>query len=211
MESGGASGLMAVGCLSRSSTTCHVATPSSSPRWIPKRGFLNADGSWLIKPRFDAARVRDSETAFVRLGGATGVIRVNEQSWIVAPRPGEMCGITNGILSQSEGRRAIFSPNGETWIDAQVDRIGLDLEAGLLPFLKDGKWGMMDTTSTVVIQPIYDQQVSFRPSFRGIAWARHGGRWCPIDRHGLDVAGITCVDRSPLGEGGAYFSCVVEP
>jgi hypothetical protein len=176
-----------------------------------KRGFLKADGSWLIEPRFDAARPRDSETAIVTLDGTTGVIRVKDQSWAVGPRPGVMCDIAYGILSQSEGRRAIFSENGEPWIDAHVDRIGIDLETGLLPFLKDGKWGFMDTAGKVAIQPIYDAQVSFRPSFRGIAWARHDGRWCPIDRHGHDVLGVACVDRSPLGEAAAYFRCVVEP
>jgi hypothetical protein len=176
-----------------------------------KRGFLRADGSWLIEPRFDAAQPRDSETAFVTMDGTTGVIRVKDQSWTVAPRPGVMCDIPHGILSQSEGRRSILSQSGEEWIDARVDRIGIDLETGLLPFLRDGKWGLMDTAGKVAIQPIYDKQVSFRSSFRGIAWANHDGRWCPIDRHGQDVPGIACIERSPSGEGGAYFKCAVEP
>ena len=176
-----------------------------------KRGFLKADGSWLIEPRFDAARPRDSETAFVMTDGTTGVITVKDQSWAVAPRPGVMCDIPYGILSQSEGRRVILSRSGEDWIDARLDRIGIILEAGLLPFLKDGKWGLMDTAGKVAIQPIYDEQVSFRPSFRGIAWAKHDGRWCPIDRQGQDVQGIACIERNPLGSGGAYFKCAVEP
>jgi len=176
-----------------------------------KRGFLNADGSWLIEPRFDAARPRDSETAFVTTDGTTGVIRVKDQSWAVAPRKGVMCDIPYGILSQSEGYRAIFSQSGEEWIDAHVDRIGIDLETGLLPFLKDGKWGLMDTAGKVAIQPNYDEQVSFQPSLRGIAWAKHEGRSCPIDRHGQDVPEIACIERNPLGKGGAYFKCAVEP
>jgi WG containing repeat len=176
-----------------------------------KRGFLNADGSWLIEPRFDAARPRDSETAFATLDGTTGVIRMKDQSWAVAPRPGAMCDIPYGILSQGEGRRAIFSGSGEVWIDAHVERLGIDLETGLLPFLKDGKWGLMDTAGTVAIQPTYDAQVSFRPSSRGVAWAKHDGHWCPIDRQGQDVPGIACIERSPMGEGGGYFKCAVEP
>jgi hypothetical protein len=176
-----------------------------------KRGFLRADGSWLIEPRFDAARPRDSETAFVTMDGQTGVIRVKDQSWAVAPRPGVMCDIPYGILSQSEGLRTILSRSGEEWIDARVDRIGIDLETGLLPFLKDGKWGLMDTAGGVAIQPIHDEQVSFRPSFRGIAWAKHDGRWCPIDRHGQNVPAIDCIERSPMGVAGGYFKCAVEP
>jgi hypothetical protein len=99
------------------------------------------------------------------MDGTTGVIRVRDQSWAVAPRPGAMCDIPYGILSQSEGHRAILSRSGEEWIDARVDRIGIDLETGLLPFLTDGKWGLMDTAGKVAIQPIYGEQVSFRPSF----------------------------------------------
>jgi len=190
--------------LSRSNPVIVAATGA-------KRGFLKADGSWLIEPRFDAARSQDSETAFVTMDGTTGVLRVKDQSWAVAPRPGVMCDIPHGVLSQSEGRRTILSRSGEEWIDAHVDRIGIDLETGLLPFLKDGKWGLMDTAGKVAIQPIYDEQVSFRPTFRGIAWAKHDSRWCPIDRHGQDVPGIACIERSPLGEGGGYFKCAVEP
>ena len=176
-----------------------------------KRGFLKADGSWLIEPRFDAARPRDSETAFVTMDGTAGVIKVRDQSWAVAPRPGVMCEIPYGILSQSEGRRTILSKSGEAWIDADVDRLGIDLEAGLLPFLKNGKWGLMDTAGKVTIQAIYDEQVSFRPSLRGIAWAKHDGRSCPIDRHGQDVPGVACIERSRASEGGGYFRCAVEP
>jgi hypothetical protein len=69
----------------------------------------------------------------------------------------------------------------------------------------------MDPAGKVAIQPIYDGRVSFRPSLRGIAWAKHDGHWCPIDRRGQDVPGIACIERSPLGEGGAYFQCAVEP
>jgi WG containing repeat len=190
--------------LSRSNPIIVAATDA-------KHGLLKADGSWLVEPRFDDARARDSETAFVTMDGTSGVIRVKDQSWAVAPRPGVMCDIPYGILSQSEGRRAIFSRSGAEWIDARVDRLGIDLETGLLPFLRDGKWGLMDTAGKVAILPIYDEQVSFRPSFRGIAWAKHDGRWCPIDRHGQDVPGIACIERSPSGEGGAYFKCAVEP
>lgn len=143
--------------------------------------------------------------------GTTGVIRVKDQSWVVAPRPGAICEIPYGILTQSEGRRSILSRSGEQWIDAHVDRLGIDLETGLLPFLKDGKWGLMDTAGTVAIQPIYDAQVTFRPSFRGIAWVRHDDRSCPIDRRGYDVPGIACIDRGHSGEAASYFKCPVGP
>lgn len=175
-----------------------------------KRGLLKADGSWLIEPRFDAVRLLDSETALVATDGTSGAIRMQDQSWVARPRPGTMCAIPHGILSQSDGHRAILSRNGETWIDAHVDRLGIDLETGLLPFLKDGRWGLMDTAGTVAIQPIYDEQVSFRSSLRGIAWAKRDGRSCPIDRRGQDVPGIPCIQQA-RSESSNYFKCAVEP
>jgi hypothetical protein len=175
-----------------------------------KRGFLKADGSWLIEPRFDAARLIDSETAFVAIEGATGIISLKDQSWVVAPRRAAMCEIPYAVLSQSDGHRAIFARNGRTWIDADVDLLGTDLEAGLLPFLKDGKWGLMDTAGEIAIPPIYDEQVSFRPTLRGIAWTRRDSRSCPIDRHGQDVPGMACIERSRSNESGGYFRCAIE-
>jgi hypothetical protein len=186
-------------------------TPIIVAATAAKRGFLRADGSWLIEPRYDAARPRDSETAFVTLDGTTGVINARDRSWAVAPRPGVMCDIPYGVLSQSEARRSILSRTGAAWIDADVDRLGIDLETGLLPFLKNGKWGLMDTAGKVAIEPIYDEQVSFRPSLRGTAWAKRDGRSCPIDRRGEDVPGLSCIERSRSSEGAGYFACAVEP
>lgn len=176
-----------------------------------KRGFLKADGSWLIEPRFDAARLLDSETALVAIDDTAGAIRLQDQSWVVRPRPGMMCEIPYGLLWQRDGHRAIFSRKGEAWIDADVDRLGLDLESGMLPFLKGGKWGLLDTAGKVAIDAVYDAQVSFRPQFRGIAWAVRDGRSCPIDRHGRAVPGIACIERARLSEAGGYFKCGVEP
>src|SRR5262249_6399383 len=82
-----------------------------------KRGFMRADGRWLIEPKFDAAaRRRDGDTAFVTMAGATGVLRLTDQSWVVPQRPGVMCDIGHAIMSQADGKRAILSPAGETWI-----------------------------------------------------------------------------------------------
>ena len=117
-----------------------------------KRGFMRPDGSWLIKPKFDAARRRDADTAFVTESGATGVLRLSDRSWVVPPRPGAMCDFGGAIVSISDGRRALLSRTGEAWIDIDADRIGLLPEAGLLSFLKDGKWGLIDTAGHMVFE-----------------------------------------------------------
>jgi hypothetical protein len=176
-----------------------------------KRGFMRSDGTWLIEPKFDAARRRDNDTAFVTVSGATGVLRLADQSWVVPQRPGVMCDIGNAIMSQSDGKRAILSRSGETWIDIGAERVGTNLDLGLLTFLKSGKWGLVDTAGQVTVEPQFDEPIYFVPGLRGVAWARRGDRWCAIDRRGRSVPSIACTDADPMGAPSGRFECKVEP
>ncbi len=177
-----------------------------------KRGFMRSDGSWLIEPKFDAAARRgDKETAFVTISGATGVLRLTDQSWIVPPRPGVMCDISHALISEVDGKRAILSRAGETWVDIGTERIGTNLEFGLLTFLKDGKWGLVDTAGQALVEPQFDEPVYFVPKLRGVAWAKRDGHWCAIDRRGRPVPGIACADADPRGGVRSRLVCKVEP
>jgi hypothetical protein len=175
-----------------------------------KRGFLNPDGSWLIEPKFDAAELRDRETAFVTISGATGILRLKDQSWVVPPRPGIMCAIGHAIMLQADGKRAILSPAGETWIDISAERVGIHLDDGLLTFLRNGKWGLVDTAGHVTVDPQFDAPVYFTPALRGVAWAKRDSKWCAIDRHAHTVQGIRCSDADPMPSGLGPFDCKVE-
>jgi hypothetical protein len=176
-----------------------------------KRGFMTSDGSWLIEPNFDAARFRGNDIAFVTVAGATGVLRLSDRSWVVPPRPGVMCDINHAILSQTDGKRVILSRTGETWIDIGAERVGISLDFGLLTFLKNGKWGLVDTAGQIVVEPQFDEPVYFVSKFRGIAWAKRDGNWCAIDRRGSRVSGIPCADTDPAPSLGYRFECKVEP
>jgi hypothetical protein len=177
-----------------------------------KRGFMRSDGSWLIEPKFDAARRRgDDDTGFVTVSGATGVLRLSDQSWLVPPRFGVMCDIDHAIMSQADGKRLILSPNGETWIDIGAERVGINLDLGLLTFLRDRKWGLVDTAGQVMLEPQFDEPVYFMPGLRGVAWAKRDGNWCVIDRRGRSVPGIACADADPTRQPVGRFECKVEP
>jgi hypothetical protein len=177
-----------------------------------KRGFMRSGGSWLIEPKFDAAGLRrDNETAFVTIAGATGVLRLADQSWVVPPRSGVMCDINNTIMSQTDGTRAMLSRTGETWIDIGAERIGVSVDYGLLTFLKNGKWGLVDTAGQIIVGPRFDEPALFSPDLRGVAWAKRDNRWCAIDRRGSVVASIPCVDADPVRRPSGRFECKVEP
>jgi WG containing repeat len=175
-----------------------------------KRGFMRSDGTWPIEPKFDAARRRDDDTAFVTVSGATGVLRLTDQSWVVPLRPGVMCDIGNAIMLKADGKRVILSRTGETWIDIGAERVGITLDFGLLTFLKNGKWGLVDTAGQVIVEPQFDEPVYFLPHLRGVAWAKRDGRWCAIDRRGRLVPSVACTDANPLGPQ-QPFECKVEP
>jgi hypothetical protein len=172
---------------------------------------MRSDGSWLIEPRFDAAKTRDKETGFVTVAGATGVLRLEDQSWVIPPRPGVLCDINNAIMSLNDGKRVILSRTGETWIDIGAERISLSLDVGLLTFRKDGKWGLVDTTGQVMAEPQFHEPVHFLPRLRGIAWAKQDVHWCAIDRRGHLVPGVACADADPAAGAGYRFECKVEP
>jgi hypothetical protein len=172
---------------------------------------MRSDGTWLIEPTFDAARLRDADTAFVTVSGGTGVMRLKDQTWAVAPRTGVLCDIPYAIMSRVDGKRIILSPAGETWIDLDADRIGIGLELGLLTFLRHGKWGLVDTAGQVVVEPQFDELGSFMESLRGIAWAKRNDRWCAIDRRGRTVTSIACTETDPMPGPRGTFPCKVEP
>ncbi|MBR1124025.1 WG repeat-containing protein [Bradyrhizobium lablabi] len=174
-----------------------------------KRGFVRADGSWLIEPKFDAAIIGRDGKAFVTIAGTTGVVRLADQSWIVQPRRGVMCDIGGGLISEVDGKRVVLSPAGETWVDIGAERIGINLDLGLLTFLRDGKWGLVDTSGQVMLEPQFEEPTYFTQ--RGIAWAKRDGRWCAINRRGHPVPGIACADADPLRRPNARFECKVEP
>jgi hypothetical protein len=99
----------------------------------------------------------------------------------------------------------ILSRQGESWVDIEAERMGVNLENGLLTFLKDEKWGLVDTAGQVMVQPAYDEPVVF---LRGLAWAKRDNHSCPIDRHGHDIQGIACTDKrlpKPI-----FFECKIE-
>jgi hypothetical protein len=122
-----------------------------------------------------------------------------------------MCDINYAIMSETDGKRAILSRAGETWIDIGAERIGTDLHLGLLTFFRNGKWGLVDTAGQVTVEPQFDEPVFFTPGLRGVAWARRdGGNWCAIDRRGRSVPGIPCADANPMGPSGR-FECKIEP
>ena len=106
---------------------------------------------------------------------------------------------------------AILSRAGETWIDIGAERIGIYLDIGLLTFLKNGKWGLVDTAGQVIVEPQFDEPIIFVPALRGVAWAKRSDSWSAIDRRGHPVPGIASTAANLMGGPSGQFECKVEP
>src|SRR5215831_1176103 len=178
--SGGVSALTGVGCLSPGSTIFRAASTSS---W--RRSTASAASCGLTAPG------RSSRGS-------------------MPPRPGMLCDIRHALIWQHDGVRTVLSPTGETWIDLGAERVGINLDPGLIPFLKGGKWGLADTAGEVIAEPQFDDPVFFTPAFRGIAWAKRGNHWCAMDRRAHPIPDIPCADVNPAGSS-FRFACKVEP
>ena len=90
--------------------------------------------------------------------------------------------------------------------------IGISLEFGLLTFLRDGKWGLVDTAGQVIVAPQFEDPVSF---LVGPARHRLGETRGPlvrdIDPRGQSVPGLACTDDQPVHFLNNRFVCTVEP
>jgi WG containing repeat len=117
----------------------------------------------------------------------------------------------NAIISQADGKRVVLSRTGDTWIDIGAERVGINIDDGLVTFLKNGKWGLVDTAGQVVVEPQFDEPTFFLQALRGVAWAKREGNWYAIDRRGHPVPGIARADANPLGRPINPFECKVEP
>lgn len=129
-----------------------------APVWGPDGGgYIDASGKFVIGPQneWGAARPFREGIAGVILWGKGGAR--NMPAWI--DRSGK-------VLFVSEGAEGAY------------------FSEGLMPQVKDHKWGFMDKSFKFVIQPRFDWAVSFS---EGRAVIRLGRKWGFIDKSGKIV------------------------
>lgn len=86
--------------------------------------------------------------------------------------------------------------------DQAVDKaVSAQQSDELYPFEKDGKWGFIDNTGTVVIPFEYDGAFSFS---EGLASVEKDGKYGFIDNTGTVVIPFEYDDALPFSEGLAY-------
>jgi WG containing repeat len=172
-----------------------------------KFGMLRRDGGWALEPTLDAVSSGPADgTLLAKAGDKSGIIDASSGAWVIPPRFDGICAIGPGlIMALTDGKRGVLNTAGAWLIEPKYSRIGIRLEDGLVPALLGDRWGYVDGAGTLVIDARYDE-----PSFfdHGIAWAKAGASWCPIDRRGQPIASLQCQPSDPLTrETNRVFDC----
>jgi hypothetical protein len=137
-------------------------------------GFINADGKTVIDFKYDECRPFSEGLAAVHTDDGWGYIDKNEKM-MISPKFAEVEEFSNGL--------AIVRAAGS--VDESRMKVGNDIIA-----VKDGLFGVIDTTGQFVIRSKYIQMYSFK---NGLAWVNlsdtfvvHGdvSRWGYINKKG---------------------------
>jgi WG containing repeat len=172
-----------------------------------KFGLLNRDQSWQVKPAYEALQYFSGDYALAQLDGKSGVLNIASGKWIVSASYDAICA-PSGIMIEIAGKRGFIDSKGKILIDPKFYRIGIQQNAGLVPFQEtpDSKWGFADLAGNIVIEAKYENQSFFQD---GIAWVRTPNELCPIDRRGVKIPSMACVEAKEPAKVAPRFECKI--
>lgn len=148
-------------------------------RW----GYIDAQGEWVIPPRYEFAESFREGRGPVKEDGSYGFIDasgelINALRWEIA-------------WPFFEGRAAVrlrgrwgFVDRGGTLASELIFEELLPYSEGLAPVKVNGRWGFLDLTGQLAIDPQFDRAGQFS---EGLALAEIGQRWGYIDKSGRFV------------------------
>ncbi|MBO4752382.1 MAG: WG repeat-containing protein [Bacteroidales bacterium] len=133
-----------------------------------KWGFIDRTGDFVIEPKYDAARGFSEGLAAVRTGDETsgkwGYIDKSGK-WVIEPKYAE-------AQSFSEGVAFVKERIGEGYVEYCIDKKGNmlferpertsdEFHDGLAIIIIDGKWGYMDKSCAIAIEPSFSYAEDF--------------------------------------------------
>lgn len=183
-----------------------------------KCGYINENGEFVIEPQFESAgNFHENGLALMTVGGKTGAI--NEKGEIVIqPKYDSLCQFCeNGLIlaligdgSLKEDNYFYMNANEEIIIDNQsvtlrymmedaetVDLYGVERLTDLVPIEQNDKFGYMDNTGKIVIEPIYDYTYPY-VSANGLIAVKKDGKWGYINEKGDIIIEPQFYDANPF-------------
>jgi hypothetical protein len=151
------------------------------------------DDKWNYYNSFAEKQFGDYDFGGNFINGKTAVLQNGK--WFIIDNKGETQGdkkfddlvlsstgvhITNNVIIASEdGKYRFYNESLESIGDFSCDYIDKNTNDGLLAFKQGEKWGFVDITGKVVIEPQYDEAKSFS---NGLAGVCVDGRWGFINK-----------------------------
>ncbi len=113
--------------------------------------------------------------------------------------------LENGyMIAKRNDKYQLFNINEEVISDFECEDIDILTQDGVIAFCNNGKWGFVDLTGNVVIEPKYSSAKSFS---NGLAAVSDGEKWGFIDKKGKLVIEYTFLDADYFNSKGC---CMVE-
>ena len=159
---------------------------------------------------FEQAGTFTEGLAAVKKDGKWGIIdekgKIKEEyayDEIVLDNQGHYC--NNGIiLAKHNGKYSIYNEKFKKIGKFECEEIGVPTEDKLYAFMKNGKWGFVDSEGKEIISPEYDGAKSFS---NGLAAVCKDGKWGFITKNNKLVIDYEFTDADYFNENGI---CIVQ-
>ena len=148
-----------------------------------KWGFMSAQGTIAIYPKFDWAGDFHEGLAWVEVEGKSGYID-RRGDFVIGPRFERATGFRGGLAwVKTSGRWGCIDTEGNMVIPAVFTDVALFSE-GLAAVRIGGRWGFVSRQGKMIIQPRFDHVWSFN---EGLARVELDGTWGYVNTKGKTI------------------------
>jgi WG containing repeat len=154
-----------------------------------KEGYVDLHGHFVIPPQFEEANVFSESLAAAKIDdkwdGKWGVIDRSGQ-WVIRPQFDWVTGFSEGLAVAQVGHKNGIIRKDGSWVLKPSYPFLHSMSESRAAFSggASGKWGYLDETGKVVIEPQFDKAGDFES---GLAQVEVQGRFGYIDRDGQYV------------------------
>jgi hypothetical protein len=123
-------------------------------------GYVDLKGNFLIKPKFLEAWPEINDVAPVKEDSLWGIVKMSDE-YLIEPTFLDLSEFSDGIAyfrKHKQGNYGYINTKGHVLIDS-LSGAGT-FQYGFGPINKNYKWGIIDSTGKVIVEPQYDESIN---------------------------------------------------